>query len=317
MDEKSLKSIRSFNPAVLPLETFRSMKVLSPRQLAEAIGVSESSLKRWADSGQIEVSRTSGGHRRIPLAEAIRFIRESRATIVKPEILGLPEVAAIQSSRPSEPNELAAFTTYLKEGREAEARGLFLSAYLGGRSIAELGAELIQPALEEIGEIWRHGTEGVFIEHRATDICIQAISQVRLMQFTSEDAPVAVGGAPSGDVYLLPSLLSAAVLAGEGFRAINLGADSPADALLHAAREYDATLVWLSMSVEQEQNDIETIVRELSDGLAPLDAMLIVGGRASGQYELPMLPNVHQAEFMTELVALARGLRKAAKAGRA
>ncbi|HEX9106572.1 MAG TPA: MerR family DNA-binding transcriptional regulator, partial [Longimicrobiales bacterium] len=48
---------------------------LSPRELAEAVGVSESSLKRWADRGVLAVERTAGGHRRIPLGEAVRFIR--------------------------------------------------------------------------------------------------------------------------------------------------------------------------------------------------------------------------------------------------
>ena len=51
--------------------------VLSPKELAAAIGVSESTLKRWADDGLIVFSRTAGGHRRIRLAEAIRFIREN------------------------------------------------------------------------------------------------------------------------------------------------------------------------------------------------------------------------------------------------
>jgi excisionase family DNA binding protein len=50
---------------------------LSPRELAAAVGVSESSLKRWADEGRVKVARTAGGHRRIELAEAVRFIRQS------------------------------------------------------------------------------------------------------------------------------------------------------------------------------------------------------------------------------------------------
>ena len=41
--------------------------MLSPRELAEAVGVSESSLKRWADRGRVHVHRTEGGHRRIPV----------------------------------------------------------------------------------------------------------------------------------------------------------------------------------------------------------------------------------------------------------
>ena len=68
--------------------------VLSTRELAEAIGVSESSIKRWADDGVLHVARTAGGHRRIPLPEAIRFIRETGAVVVQPAILGLDDAAS-------------------------------------------------------------------------------------------------------------------------------------------------------------------------------------------------------------------------------
>src|SRR5215204_6409591 len=64
-------------------------QLLTTKDLAEAIGASESSLRRWTDSGAIKTARTPGGHRRIPRGEAIRFIRETRATVVRPEILGL------------------------------------------------------------------------------------------------------------------------------------------------------------------------------------------------------------------------------------
>jgi hypothetical protein len=36
-------------------------QLLSPRQFAEAIGVSESSVRRWADTGRIKMTRTAGG----------------------------------------------------------------------------------------------------------------------------------------------------------------------------------------------------------------------------------------------------------------
>src|SRR5215211_2356769 len=73
-------------------------KLLTPKDLADAIGASESSLRRWVDSGRVKMSRTAGGHRRIPLAEAIRFIRETHATVVRPDLLGLgatPKISAI------------------------------------------------------------------------------------------------------------------------------------------------------------------------------------------------------------------------------
>ena len=87
--------------------------LLSPRDLADAIGVSESSLKRWADAGKIQVSRTDGGHRRIPLAEAVRFIRATGAQVVRPDILGI-NCATGPADAPTSPDT--------KTGRPALAR---------------------------------------------------------------------------------------------------------------------------------------------------------------------------------------------------
>jgi len=61
------------------------VRLLSPRELADALGVSESSLKRWVDAGKITAARTEGGHRRIALQEAVRFIRETGAPLARPE----------------------------------------------------------------------------------------------------------------------------------------------------------------------------------------------------------------------------------------
>ena len=73
------------------------MRLLSTRDLAEAIGASESSLKRWIDAGKIAASRTEGGHRRVERAEAVRFIRETGARLVRPELLDLPEITVARA----------------------------------------------------------------------------------------------------------------------------------------------------------------------------------------------------------------------------
>ena len=71
------------------MNTFNGKSLLTPKELAEALGASESSVRRWVDSGDIRIARTAGGHRRIPLTEAIRFIRLINAPVVRPELLGL------------------------------------------------------------------------------------------------------------------------------------------------------------------------------------------------------------------------------------
>jgi excisionase family DNA binding protein len=46
-------------------------KLVTPKQVAQAINVSESSLKRWCDQGLLTAIRTAGGHRRLALAAAL------------------------------------------------------------------------------------------------------------------------------------------------------------------------------------------------------------------------------------------------------
>ncbi|GAB4334133.1 MAG: hypothetical protein Kow0010_20980 [Dehalococcoidia bacterium] len=51
----------------------KSSKWLTLRAAADLLGVSESTIRRWADAGEIRSYRTSGGHRRI-LEEDVRHI---------------------------------------------------------------------------------------------------------------------------------------------------------------------------------------------------------------------------------------------------
>ena len=57
-------------------------KTISPKEFAAAIGSSESSLKRWLDQGVIPCTKTPGGHRRIEVNEAIKYVRASDLTLV-------------------------------------------------------------------------------------------------------------------------------------------------------------------------------------------------------------------------------------------
>jgi diguanylate cyclase (GGDEF)-like protein/excisionase family DNA binding protein len=54
-------------------------------EAADALGISTSTVRRWADTGRIQVVRTSGGHRRFPVSELRRLAAEA-ATTTKPEV---------------------------------------------------------------------------------------------------------------------------------------------------------------------------------------------------------------------------------------
>ena len=282
---------------------------LSPKDLAAAIGVSESSLKRWADAGKIAVARTEGGHRRIPIAEAVRFIRESGSQIVRPEVLDLPEISAVASNDDGADDVLY---QQLAAGNSREVRGMVMARYLQGASLASIFDGPIMHAMARIGELWQHDPRGVFIEHRATDTCLQAASQLRALFEPADDAAVAVGGAPSGDPYLLPSLLASTLLASEGLRPVNLGPDTPIASFRHAVAHYHPKMVWISVSTPAPPNlgdELAALAREL----ASQDATLVIGGRRCHDVAR-QVRDACVVESMSELAAFARGLAAGRKA---
>jgi excisionase family DNA binding protein len=271
------------------------------------MGVSESSLKRWVDEGRIRAAKTAGGHRRIPIVEAVRFVRETGASIEDPAILGLADVEAAALDHSARDDDAERLFTFLQEGRSREARGTVLAWYLTGRSITDICDGPLRASMSRLGELWQHSPEGIFIEHRATDICIQAMNQLRSLLLPPADAPVALGGAPQLDPYILPSLVAAAVLEAEGFRAVNLGANTPAAAMLEAVRHHNPILVWLSATSSKLDGGAADQTADLAKELHLLGAQLVVGGQMRHVFSPALPSHTYLASTMSELAAFARG----------
>jgi excisionase family DNA binding protein len=288
---------------------------LSPKELAAAISVSESSLKRWVDDGTITATRTAGGHRRIAVSEAVRFIRKEKIPLSRPELLGIPGMSKRPAMTPADTDGL--LMRAIREGRGPEVRSLLFSSYLSGRSVGDLCDGPLAGALHAVGEFWKHGPEGIAIEHRAVDLCVQALQALRSILPPAEPyAAVAMGGAPEGDPYVLPSLMVTVVLATAGWNAINLGADLPARALLAAAGEQKPALVWLSCSVEQAAREQERELRKAAETLISAGAQVIIGGRAWAARGPDLPPGVKFMSSMGAVAAFAEGLSTARRSRR-
>jgi methanogenic corrinoid protein MtbC1 len=220
----------------------------------------------------------------------------------------------------------------LREGCDEEVRAILLSAWVRGRAVADICDALICPAMRHIGQLWQHSEQGIFIEHRATDLCLQGLRQLQtllpamapvgaaavpgpdsgIVPVTAPVAPVAIGGAPSGDSYTLPSLMAATSLAAEGFHAMNLSAETPADVIAGAALQHGAKLAWIAISVaraEEEGARLVRHIRRVAERLREIGAHLVVGGRAlpPGLVSRPE-EHLHVLGSFPELAAFGRGL---------
>lgn len=283
----------------------RSQSPLSPRTVAESLGVSESSIKRWVDEGTLSAAKTSGGHRKIAIEEVVRFSRDSQMPLARPDLLGLAEVATSGASPTgSEGSRLFAF---LVEGEAEAARSQLLSLYLKGWSLARLLDGPIAESFERLGQLWYHDPRGIFLEHRATQIVLGILHRLgTLLPRTQVGAPRAVGAAPSGDPYYLPSFSASLLLQSVGYSTTDLSADTPVSTLAAAAEAADARLVWMSVTGNASSPTLRAELLKLEAQLAVQGKWLILGGRCVADLHLPHGPSLRIACTMAELENLGR-----------
>ncbi|MEM8865590.1 MAG: B12-binding domain-containing protein [Planctomycetota bacterium] len=283
-------------------------QLLSPKQVAKSMGVSESSLKRWCDQGTIPYTKTPGGHRRLRVGDVVRFLREKNRDLVDAEAIGLPSVTA-------EPADLLAnpidpLTAALAAGDEAEVRQIIVNCYLAGKKVVHLCENLLTPAMHKVGDLWTCGSIEVYHERQACEIVNRTLYELRsMLPVPPASAPRAIGGAPTRDNYRLATAMVEMILVEAGWNATSLGSDLPYRTLSEAAQQTKPALMWLSLTATNPMktgNGAPVLVDELADfqKTLPDTTQLIVGGRALAEAKIKTLPGIRICKRLSELAEL-------------
>ncbi len=251
---------------------------LTPKQVARAIGVSESSLKRWCDRGLIPVEKTAGGHRRLPIAGVLSFLREQGHTVVEPEVLGLPP--AMGQTLWTLERARHRLVEALVSGDEGVCLQILMDLYVANHSLPAICDEVLAAAFHQIGDLWDCGSVAVYQERRACGMALRMMHHLRsLLAPAPSDAPAAIGCSLSGDQYLLALTMGELTLRDLGWNATNVGHSLPAETVVNAIREISPDLVWLSASfIEDEQRFCEA-VNTIYAQSEQQGAVLAIGGR--------------------------------------
>ncbi len=219
-------------------------KQLTTRQVAQALGVSDASLKRWCDRGLIPCVRTAGGHRRLPISSVIQYLLSSGHPLLRPDLLGLPpsngdSAMAVERCR----NQML---RALQKGDEDAFRRVGFNLFLAGLPAREIFDRALIPVLGELEETERQGRLKIFQWRRSLMIIQGWVYELRshLMQ-PAADAPRATGGAleasPAAGMIDL-------ALREAGWRTDFLGEKLPLAALVEALRELRPSLLWIQVS---------------------------------------------------------------------
>jgi MerR family transcriptional regulator, light-induced transcriptional regulator len=285
---------------------------ISTIRAADALGVSVSTVKRWVDDGILPAHRTAGGHRKLLRAEVLALIRRG----------DLPRGDPIQlsiDSPPDRPMELADVTRALLaavlRGDGVEVRALIRGAYQCGTSIEILTDQVIAPVMARVGHDWEHERIDVWQEHRGTQVCAAALYDLKdVLEMRAErHRPVALGGTPEGDPYLLATLLAQVVLLDAGWDAINLGPNTPLSSLTKAMRDLRPRLVWLSVSYLPDADEFLRNYREFYHVAETMEIAVAVGGHALTEPIRSSMAYTTYGDGLSHLAAFARTLHRRPK----
>jgi excisionase family DNA binding protein len=231
-------------------------KKLTSSEAARALGVSEASVKRWADSGLLPMEKTAGGHRRFR-PEDVAVVRraglgeEESRPLKKRSAAGLNATVALAEIAPDREAALVEETfRVLMDGRGEELSSLLINLHLQGQSVGAIADRFLCAAMRRVGELWHAGQISVAQEHVATCTANVALQRLQAVLGTSEaEGRHALRCSVEDDFHQLPSQLAALTLEAGGFKVFDLGTSTPFSALAEAVERFRPRLVCVTSTI--------------------------------------------------------------------
>lgn len=231
-------------------------------EAANRLGVHYMTVYRYIRTGRLRAVKEAGEWRVEP-ADVDRLLR--------------PEpVAGVRGSRRAWAT--SRMLDRLLAGDEVGAWNVVESALASGAEPAEVHLNLLAPALRAVGERWEAGSIGVGDEHRASVVARRLISRLG-PQFNRRGRKrgVLVLGAAAGERHEIPGAIVADQLRGAGFEVVDLGADTPADSFVAAARQLQPLSVLISVTGSGHEGAVAETVAALR---SETHRAVLVGGAA-------------------------------------
>lgn len=248
-------------------------ELVSSGEAARILGVAASTVKRWADTGQLECVKTIGRHRRFRRAEVEALAERSRDAAAR-----FP-IDSEQRSR-------------IDPGTD------MLRLLLGERPVADVFAALcgerkrlgawyrvaddVGEVLNEIGGRWRDGRLSVMEEHvaserltRALVMCIESIP-------VASDSPAALLITAEHEDHTLGLSLVELALRELGWRSIWAGRRTPIAEARRFVAGGEVELVCVSASIlSGDAFDLRRQTDELIAACKPFGVQIVFGGRGA------------------------------------
>jgi methanogenic corrinoid protein MtbC1 len=169
-----------------------------------------------------------------------------------------------------------AYLQALLERDAARARAVAEEALAGGVTVADLYAEVLGPALADVGHMWALDKLNVAQEHYATSVTQALIAAIAADAPAPSDGRFAVVTSTPEELHLLGGHMVADLLQREGWEVMNLGANTPAADLAELVEAECPDVVALSASTAGRLPGVAEVLGAL--GECDPRPLVVVGG---------------------------------------
>ena len=211
-----------------------------------------------------------------------------------------------RSTRP-ERSDWGPLLVALLAGDEVSVQAVFERVRACGTDLAVVARDLVQPALEQVGEMWHRGEIGIAEEHLATALVARAF-QLGARDVTAPGlgAPRLVLVCPGGEFHDLGARIAAEIGRQEGWQVEFLGANLPREAAIQFVSLRRPDALGLSVTLAAHVVACSSIVKEIRQ-VAP-GTRVLAGGLAF-RLDPELVPLVGADACVTDAVALRDWLR--------
>ena len=262
--------------------------VLSTKEVAGLLNLTESTIKRWADDGNLLCVKTLGGHRKFRMADIVNFAEEHRYPLTG--ILPPPgpqsrldQLSLGVNSR----NYVLLSEILLEELLQADRNRTYeFLAYLYKHHIpfSVIADEVIQPAMAQLGRLWAEKKLNVDQEHLATQAMQEAL--IRLAPDVHKkplNGLSMVCACPESERHDLATRILACAFEAEGWTVQNIGANTPLQVLASYVRTHRVRAICLSIAARPRRSGNLEAIRSIGKLARSQGGLFFVGGSGVGR----------------------------------
>jgi methanogenic corrinoid protein MtbC1 len=255
---------------------------LNMAALTRRTGVPPDTIRKWEQRyGVLRPARTPGGQRRYTDIDVARVewlkarIAEGFRIGEAAELLGAAAVA------PADRDDLRRAIVGGTRASDLDAVNAAVEQSLVVLAPEVAFADVLGPALVEIGDLWAHGDVSVAQEHLASGAVRAALLRL-LADRRGNVRGVAVLACAPGERHEIGLLMLAVLLRARGWQVAYLGPDTPAEDAVSLARQLRASAILFSVTRVEPAETLEAALPGLD---VPDGVRVLVGGRATRQRE--------------------------------